>query len=304
MGDSSEADLSLDAITPDMNVNSAGQGKLRTPLASAASSGNAAATTKLLECKAEVDAACTGGTALAFAADAGHLDCAKVLVENGADVNSSTKVVSSLLQHTYGDKYYVINSPSMDKLDMTKFLIDAKANMSVVGSAGHTLAYFPVQGNSKENLQAFIEAKADLNKQTTKELVGCIKGFTPLAMVAWCMYACPGGIQDNLLGAKADPHKVGEPFKLTLTSHCSTCQNDVYNLNLMHTEHKCEIHKPGKFGLNLIHVTCFMDAFEVCRYLLTQRVNVKQKFLGMLTCVDLATKMKREELAELMMSQA
>jgi len=108
-----------------------------------------------------------GFTALHYAASHGHVEIAKLLLANGADVNAMTDKAATPLQYAvwYGGK------------ETVQLLLSNKADTEVQGEIGGTPLYDAAAHGQIEEVGMLLAAKADVNART-------LQGYTALSVAA------------------------------------------------------------------------------------------------------------------------
>ncbi|KAF2903563.1 hypothetical protein ILUMI_02636 [Ignelater luminosus] len=128
----------------------------------AAQCGDTKKVEKLLSQGTNVDQRDSAGyTALHYAARNGHLDVCKVLLRNGADINSTTKSGRATALH---------RACSADKVHMVKFLLENKANGKIRDSDGKTALHRAAESQNKEICKSVLSAFPELKIEVDNKL--------------------------------------------------------------------------------------------------------------------------------------
>ena len=132
----------------------------------------------LMEAGANVNMTdCEGVTALMKAVYIGHQQCVKLLIEAGADVNISNKDgVTALMNATYtsNDDHGVLDPGSYntdEKHLIVDWLIKAGADVNAISNQGGTPMKNAVIAGYNRSLQLLINAGADVNYTTRREIL-------------------------------------------------------------------------------------------------------------------------------------
>jgi ankyrin repeat protein len=115
-------------------------------------------------------------TALAHAANLGHAEIVKMLLEAGADANAKTK---------YYGRTPIILAALNGHLDVVKILINSGADVNHIGTDGVNALIFAVDGDNLQIAGALLDAGADVNRRvfndTTTPLLRAVgKGNTQM----------------------------------------------------------------------------------------------------------------------------
>ncbi len=139
----------------------------------AASDGDIAEITKLLEKGVDVNAKdFQGETALMVAALKGHLDIAKLLVENGADIHARPD-----FNNNQGQTALMMASKN-GYIDIVKMLVEKGSDVnSIVKHTGYSALIMASEKGKKDVVSLLIEKGADINAKTKE-------GSTPLMMAS------------------------------------------------------------------------------------------------------------------------
>ncbi|MFP3025899.1 MAG: ankyrin repeat domain-containing protein [Wolbachia sp.] len=123
------------------------------------------------EKKANVDAkSCSGCTALHFAAERGHLDIVKYLVDKEANVDAQDNDGCTPLHIAAQNSHF----------DIVEYLINhTKVNVSIKSYCDHTLLHFAAEGGNLETVKYLVGRGANANARDKW-------GYTPLHSAAEC----------------------------------------------------------------------------------------------------------------------
>jgi ankyrin repeat protein len=169
----------------------------RTALQAAAEGGHFEVVEKLLEAKADINAAPAswgGRTALQAAAEGGHLEVVEKLLEAKADVNAAA---------SWDGRTALRAAAEGGHLEVVEKLLGAKADVNAAPASwkGRTALQAAAEGGHLEVVEKLLEAKADVNAAPASW-----KGHTALQAAA------EGGhleVVEKLLGAKANINAAG-----------------------------------------------------------------------------------------------
>ena len=128
-----------------------------TPLHFAAQKGDTAATLKLLETGASVDASTKlGATPLHVASEQGMMKVAQLLLKYGADADARTDAGLTPLSFT----------AEQGSLDIMRLLISSGANLDLPTASGHTPLHIASQKGNVEVVTTLLDGKASISAQT------------------------------------------------------------------------------------------------------------------------------------------
>ena len=99
-------------------------------------------------------------TALAHAANMGHIEIVEMLLKAGADVNAKTK---------YHGRTPLVLAALNDHLDVVKILLNSGADVNHIGTDGVNALIFAVDGDNLQITGALLDAGADVNRRVFED---------------------------------------------------------------------------------------------------------------------------------------
>jgi ankyrin repeat protein len=261
-----EAGADIEKTTPRSSTEFRDFGS--TPLILTAVRGSAETARLLIAAGADVNARSLKGNyakpfVLHYAAEFGHLDVAKLLINNGAVIDGRAATGETPLFKA------ILNSD----LEMVELLIERGADVNAVNARTQTLLHIAVQSHNLKIVQLLIAKGVDVNARTT---AGAYPGESALHISAFIGQV---KIAEILLinGAKIDAHDQSgyTPLRRSIDNRSTGMAKLLISKD-------ADITTQDVYGISLLHVLAQSDDVDLAALLIDAGVdvNARDKNLG------------------------
>ena len=249
--------------------------------------GNTHVVKQMIEYAANINTRCDFGyTPLHYAAEYGHLDIAKILLENSADIH--------LLDGTKSSLTALHKSICFGHKEVASFLIEKGANIDQKDGSGWSPLHLAILYNQGEIAEILIESGADVHQRDGF-------GYTPLNMA---ILEDRSDIVEMLLENGADVNAEDENGDTAL--HFAIEDNIIKMVNLL-IKHGANVNVGNDYLQTPLHLSAKMGHKEITQILIHNGANVNAKRVNGLNPLYDALKSKQkckeqEEVIEMLVS--
>ena len=210
----------------------------------------------LLENGADINSADNDGwTSLMYAANNGDVDLAKVLIENKADINAESYDGQTPL-------LYAMNSPiESSRIDMINLLVENKANVNAEDSRGLSPLTIAVMNNDVELTKLLIANKANLSI-VTKDGESLIEYAINNDNVDLLQILVEAGADINYAGISS------------YTPLMIAAKSGAENIARILLTQKVDINAIDKYGNTALHIASENSKLPIVRMLLEKKPNL------------------------------
>lgn len=218
------------------------------------------------------------GAPLLLAAEQGHVDVARLLLDRSADVMQGTEKTALSPAHV---------AASRGHLEMLQVLLDARADVHIPNSAGAVALHCAAAKGQDKCCQLLLAKLADAN-------CSCQDGKTALHFAAFQSVLGPA---EALLNAKADVNATDQFGHTPLVFAVREGHVEVAKLLL---QHQADVNSSSLDGAVPLHVAAERGHATLLRVLLRMRADVHAKGCDGLTALDILAIEGNKDLAVLL----